>query len=575
MKVSDYIVEYLIQKGITDVFGYPGGMVTHLMNSLEKYRQDISTHIAYHEQGAAFAACGYAQAAHKVGVAFATSGPGATNLITGICNAYFDSIPTVFITGQVNTFEAKGTSSIRQKGFQETDIVSMVAGVTKLAVYVENADDIGNVLNSAFRAADTGRKGPVVLDIPMNVLRAETDASVLPHGEMACKEIDDMPEEIQRYRSSLGEALNKAKRPCILLGNGIKTDNRTEQIRKILDKSTIPVVSSMLAVDVIPEDKGLEGVYYGFVGAYGNRTANFVVAKCDVLICLGTRLDVRQVGGKRENFAPQAAILRIDIDENELENRIREDEKQFRISLSAALAVLDEVMSTNPGYADWMAVCREIKRQVKYMDEKEPNRIINAISYQVPDGYSVVADVGQNMVWVAQSFRMKEKQRLYFSGGHGAMGYALPAAIGIYYATRRPVVCFCGDGGFQMNIQELQFIARDQLPIKIVVLNNMSLGMIRHFQEMYFESNYCYTVENSGYTVPDFYRIALAYGIPSVRVSGKDEISCMKWEDEGPCLYEIALQNNTVVSPKLEFGKPNQDQEPLMDRALYEYLMEL
>ncbi len=575
MKVSDYIVEYLIQKGITDVFGYPGGMVTHLMDSLGKYEQDIATHITYHEQGAAFAACGYAQASHKVGVAFATSGPGATNLITGICNAYFDSIPTVFITGQVNTFEAKGASKIRQKGFQETDIISMVAGVTKMAVYVENPKDIGRVLNEAFREADTGRKGPVVLDIPMNVLRAETDEASLPHEEQCCHEEDDSSEECGWYQSCLEEILKKAERPCILLGNGIKTDNRVEQIREILRKCSIPVVSSMLAVDIIPEDKGLEGIYYGFIGAYGNRTANFVVAKCDVLICLGTRLDVRQVGGKRENFAPQATIIRVDIDENELENKIRQDEKQFRLSLSSALRILDAVMSTKQHYESWLAVCREIKQRIKYIDEKEPNRIINAISYTVPDAYNVVADVGQNMVWVAQSFRMKERQRLYFSGGHGSMGYALPAAIGIYYATRRPVVCFCGDGGFQMNIQELQFITRERLPIKMVVLNNMSLGMIRHFQEMYFESNYYYTMENSGYTVPDFCRIANAYGILADHIYDTEGTGHMEWEDEMPHLYEIMLQNNTVVSPKLEFGKPNQDQEPLMDRALYNYLMEL
>lgn len=576
MKVSDYIVEYLIKQGITDVFGYPGGMVTHLMDSLGKYEKQIKTHITYHEQGAAFAACGYAQASDKVGIAFATSGPGATNLLTGICNAYFDSVPTVFITGQVNTFESKGDMRIRQKGFQETDIVSMAAPVTKEAIYVSDAADIRKVLERAFTIAAQDRKGPVLLDIPMNVFRAEVDQRTLT-GCGAETDIADSSTagEGAAYKESLEQAFRQAKRPCLLLGNGIKIDHQIEQIRELVRKCPIPVVSSMLAVDIIPEDSGLEGTYYGFVGAYGNRTANFVAAKSDLLITLGSRLDVRQVGGKRENFAPQAQIIRVDIDEFELENRIRTDEQQFKLPLSEAIPILDQVLCNKSHYEGWLSVCQEIKRRIKYTDEKEPNRFINAISRNVPDGYGVAADVGQNQVWVAQSFRMKKGQRLYMSGGHGAMGYALPAAIGIYYATHRPVICFSGDGGFQMNIQELQFIVRENLPIKMIVVNNMSLGMIRHFQEMYFQSNYYYTIAKEGYTVPDFVRIAKAYGIQAKRIMSLDEIAGMTFDSMQPELFEVLLSDDTVVAPKLEFGKPNQDQEPLLDRGLYQYLMEL
>ena len=578
MKVSDYIVEYLIKQGITDVFGYPGGMVTHLMDSFGKNENRIKAHIAYHEQGAAFAACGYAQASDKVGVAFATSGPGATNLLTGICNAYFDSIPTVFITGQVNTFESKGDMRIRQKGFQETDIVSMASSVTKEAIYVGEAADIRRVLERAFLVAMQDRKGPVLLDIPMNVFRAEVDEETLIGYEPPeSADIHRTKEKIQSelYRESLEQAFRQAKRPCLLLGNGIKIAHQVEQIRELVRKCPIPVVSSMLAVDVIPEETGLEGTYYGFVGAYGNRTANFVVAKSDLLITLGSRLDVRQVGGKRENFAPQAKIIRVDIDEYELENRIRPDEQQFRLLLSEAVPILEQVLCKQSRYDAWLSVCREIKRRIKYTDEKEPNRYINAISRNVPDGYSVVADVGQNQVWVAQSFRMKTEQRLYMSGGHGAMGYALPAAIGIYYATHRPIICFSGDGGFQMNMQELQFIVRENLPIKMVVVNNLSLGMIRHFQEMYFQSYYYYTTAKEGYTVPDFVRIAQAYGLQAKRIMSLDEVAGMTFDSMHPELFEVLLSDDTVVAPKLEFGKPNQDQEPLLDRQLYQYLMEL
>ncbi len=577
MKVSDYIVEYLIKQGITDVFGYPGGMVTHLMDSLGKYRNQIKTHITYHEQGAAFAACGYAQASDKVGVAFATSGPGATNLITGICNAWFDSIPTVFITGQVNTFESRGDSRIRQKGFQETDIVSIVADVTKAAIYMDESMNIRGVLDQAFSIATKGRKGPVLLDIPMNIFRAEMDSQKIQEDRKEEAE-EILGGQSEGYRECLVKAFQRAKRPCLLIGNGIKIAHLVEEIRELVRQCPMPVVSSMLAVDVIPEERGLEGTYYGFVGAYGNRTANFVAAKCDLLIAMGSRMDVRQVGGKRERFAPQAQIIRVDIDEFELENKIRDDECQFCLSLSHAVPILKSTVVENcekEKYSEWLSVCQEIKRRIKYIDEKEPNRIINAISRKVPDQYSIVADVGQNMVWAAQSFRLKKGQRLYLSGGHGSMGYALPAAIGIYYATGKPVVCFSGDGGFQMNIQELQFVVREQLPIKMIILNNMSLGMIRHFQEMYFEANYFYTVADQGYTAPDFCKIALAYGINGTQVQGLGEISKMELNSIQPELYEVLLSNDTVVAPKLEFGKPNQDQEPLLERELYQYLMDL
>lgn len=573
MKVSDFVVDYLIQMGITDVFGYPGGMVTHLMDSLGKREDKIRTHITYHEQAAAFAACGYAQASDKTGVAFATSGPGATNLITGIGNAYFDSIPTVFITGQVNTYESKGTSAIRQSGFQETNIVPMVTEITKAAFYVKSADEICRIMYEAFRIAMEDRKGPVLVDIPMNIFRADIEVTEERAGTDKKKE--EREAAASRFGKCLADVLKISKRPCLVLGNGLKIDHQVNNIRGILRSCPLPVVSSMLAVDVIPEGHGLEGTYYGFIGAYGNRTANFVVAKSDLLICLGTRLDVRQVGGQRDRFAPNAKIIRIDIDEAELANPIREDEVSFCLPLKLAVPVLRRALADCEAYDTWLSVCKKIKKQIKYTDEKEPNRFINEISRHTPDGYSIVADVGQHMIWVAQSFRMKPDQRVYFSGGMGSMGYALPAAIGIYYATGKPVICFAGDGGLQMNIQELQFLARERIPVKIIILNNAALGMIRHFQEMYFEEKYYYTVKDRGYTTPDFIRIAEAYGIKGKRLHEMEEIRMMELAGEGPEVFEIALKGDTYVFPKLEFGKPNQDQEPLLDRELYNYLMEL
>ena len=571
MKVSDFIVEYLIKKGITDVFGYPGGMVTHLMESFSKYSDQISAHVTYHEQGAAFAACGYAQVSGKLGVAYATSGPGATNLITGICNAFFDSIPTIFITGQVNTFESRGQYAVRQRGFQETDIVSMVAPVTKYAKYVESPDKIKYYLDCAFDAASSGRMGPVLLDIPMNIFRAEIEPNVLL--ETAEQNVSVLEETIDNIVDVLKVELDKSKHPCCLIGNGVKITDTQDIIKNFCHKFHIPIVTSMVAFDVVNDDSQ----NYGFIGAYGDRTANFTVAKSDFLITIGSRLDVRQVGAKRENFAPNAQILRFDIDDRELEYYVHENEISIQANMKEICQALNRIeISCDNDYSAWLKICNEIKKSLSGIDQLSTGKLVSKVSKNFPKYAVITTDVGQNQVWIAQSLELKKGQKVLFSGGHGAMGYSLPAAIGAYYASKKPVICVTGDGGLQMNIQELQFIARENIPVKIVVLNNDALGMIRHFQEMYFNSNYFQTKPSGGYNAPNFKKIAEAYGIRSAQYdinSLPDYISY--FGDDVPLLIEILINEDTYVFPKLEFGKPNQDQEPLLNREEYKRLMSL
>lgn len=562
MKVSDYIVEYLISKNITDVFGYPGGMVTYFMDSLSKRQDEIKSHLAYHEQGAAFAACGYAQVSGRVGVAYATSGPGATNLITGICNAYFDSIPTLFITGQVNTFESKNNRNVRQCGFQETDIVSIVKPVTKYAVKIEKAEDIKYQLDYAFHIALSGRKGPVLLDIPMNIFRAEIDpvnlAGYTPPVESCCFE----------YSEQLVKLLRQSKKPLILLGNGIKSSCAVDEIYKVVEKLKIPVISTMIAVDVAAGYK----YNYGFIGAYGNRTANFLASKCDLLISVGARLDVRQVGANRENFAPSAKIVRIDIDEGELSYTVHKDEIHICADIESLVEAFKKIEAKD--YTDWINLCESIKAKLIGLDDRRPNLIVKDIGSLIPENTIITTDVGQNQVWVAQSLELKNGQRILFSGGHGAMGYSLPAAVGACMASsKKPTVCFSGDGGIQMNIQELMAVSSERLPIKIILLNNYALGMIRHFQEMYFDKNYTQTTISGGYAVPDFSAIASAYGIKYICCESEEDIHSIDktiFESDEPVLLEVKIKENTYVFPKLEFGKPNQDQEPLLERKLYE-----
>lgn len=568
MKVSDYIVDFLADKGVTDVFGYPGGMVTHLMESFSEKQEKIHAHVNYHEQAAAFAACGYAQAMGKPGVAYATSGPGATNLITGIANAYFDSISTIFFTGQVNTFEAKGELEVRQQGFQEMDIISMVRGITKYCVYVESGENIRYELEKAWHYANEGRRGPVLLDIPLNVQQEEVDPEKLKSYEEELLEDINLEEIMAQFLSML----QNAERPVLLIGAGVKNAQTETMIRELVESWKIPVVSSMLAFDVIGRNNPN---YYGFIGAYGDRTANFIVAKSDLIISLGSRLDIRQVGAKLENFGADAKLVRIDVDGGELTRKIKEDEIDIQCDINTFLKKIKEDNLIPQISKSWISICKVIQDKLSGQDERRPNEQIRVFSSHLPDNIMITTDVGQNQVWVAQSFVCKEGQKVFFSGGHGAMGYSLPAAIGVYYSSHMPVVSFNGDGGIQMNIQELQFVARERLPITIVILNNQALGMIRHFQEMYFCSNYYQTMDEGGYTVPDFGKIALAYGLDYYLIDENDNIEGHTWRFDKPQIIEISLKNPTYVFPKLEYGRPNQDQEPLIDRKLYNELMEL
>jgi len=560
MRVSDYIVMFLRKQGVRAVFGYPGGMVTYLMDSLYK-NKDIKSCLLYHEQGVSFAACGYGQLLGRPTIAYATSGPGATNLVTGIANAWFDSIPAVFLTGQVNTNEAKTTERVRQKGFQETDIVDIVRSITKYAVQITDPNRIRFELEKAFFLSQDGRMGPVLLDIPMNVLRMDVDEERMERFVPQNCVYDDLANDM----SGMIAALANARKPCLLLGNGAHHVT-PDLLARVIRQFNLPYVTSMPAVDLgalVPEN------YFGFLGSYGGRVANQIMGTCDLLLSMGSRLDIRQTGFDKKLFASNATLLRIDVDADELDHRIHENEYHCHRDLSTVVQRLLQNSLEPQDHSDWVHQCREVKRLLADVDRLEPNALIEQFSELVPEQAVITTDVGQNQVWVAQSFRVKTGQRMLFSAGHGAMGYSLPAAIGAYYACHAPVVAFCGDGGLQMNIQELQVLAREQIPIKIVLLNNQSLGMIRHFQEMYFEDTYAYTVDSGGYSVPNFLAIAEAYGLRAVRYDPQNEASIRAMlRDDQPALIEIALPDRTHVSPKGVYNLPLSLQSPELSPEL-------
>ncbi|MHB1357693.1 MAG: thiamine pyrophosphate-binding protein [Anaerolineae bacterium] len=565
MKASDYITKFISAQQVTRVFELSGGMITHLLDSICRHGgiQLVSMH---HEQGAAFAAEGYARMTGIPGVALATSGPGATNLLTGIASCYFDSVPAVFITGQVNRNEQKGQRAIRQLGFQEADIVAMAGPVTKASWRVDSADQLETILTNAFTIALSGRQGPVLVDIPMDCQRAEVSFAdpiwVMPTPELYLA----LNEE---WWSNLRQALVVAERPLILVGGGVRTARVVDGFRRLSNQLSIPVVNSLMAVDVLPAN---DPNRVGLIGTYGNRWANLGLAKSDFLLVLGSRLDIRQTGADTLGFKHGRRIFHVDCDEEELNNRI--------LGCDVAHAGLQEfVAQALEIVPSWSLSDRTLWRseiealRLRWPDIEElkgiyginPNRFMHQLSALSPLTSSYVVDVGQHQLWAAQSIDLTPDQRWLTSGGMGAMGFSLPAAIGVALSgMSKPVVVIVGDGSAQCNIQELETIVRNGLPIKIIVLNNRCLGMVRQFQESYFEGRYQSTVW--GYGAPNFTAVAQAYGMEARSVAEPGDVDqAIQWlwdESHRPALLQVMVDTQTNIYPKMAFGKPIGEMEP-------------
>ncbi len=580
MKLSDYIVAFLQKKGVRHFFGYQGTMIAHLVDSIER-NPLTENHSCYNEQGAAFAACGYAQAKEECACAYATSGPGAVNLLSGVADAYYDSLPVIFFTGQLNTYEYSGIEGLRQQGFQETDIVAMAGSITKYAVQIRKPEDIVKELNKAYHIANTGRKGPVLIDLPMDMQRSEVTNPVY---DMEFEECHTDPVQAEAAADVILEALEQSVRPVIMLGHGVDSTESQQALLRFTRERQIPVITSVLAKSVLSYDHPLN---FGCIGgAYGHRYANMIAnAKSDLILCFGISMCTRQIGTKVHEFAKNARIIRVDIDPYNLKRDIHEDgvnEVKLQAETGAVIRCLSEKgSSVKKEFGDWLEVCREIKENLQAVDDQTPerytNRMIADLSDMLQDTSAIAVDVGQHMVWSYQSFKNREGQKLLFSGGHGAMGYGLPAAIGAYYATGRPVVCICGDGAFQMNIQELEWVKRENLPIKMLIMNNEALGMIRHLQRDYFDCLFAGTTDGCGFASCNFSKVADAYGIPSKRMWCDEvkETAPEFLEKEGPGLLEIMLEHGTYAYPKTCLGEPIHNQQPYAPKEVYEKLMSL
>lgn len=562
MKGSEYIARFLKDKGINIVFELQGGMITRLIDAIH-HEGGIKIVSMHHEQAAAFAADAYARITNKPGIALATSGPGATNLLTGIGNCYFDSVPVIFITGQVNINEQKGDRHTRQIGFQETDIVSIAKPITKTAYAVKSGKDIPKIFEEAYQIALSGRPGPVLIDIPMDVQNEEVETN----SNVVNSILSDDTLLVKAFFQKFHNDLIISKRPLILIGRGVRASGTVEYFKKFLRIYSIPVVTSLLGHDVMPFNHPQR---IGFIGTYGNRWANYALGNCDLLLVLGSRLDLRQTGSDTLSFQKGKLIYHVDIEEAELNNRLRGC-ITLKIGLSDFFSSLNNLNDPFKTNQEWLKEIEEKKQDRLDIKELEnitginPNIFIHNLSQASGQAKVFTADVGNNQMWTAQSLELIENQLFLTSGGMGAMGYSLPAAIGASITLgNMPVVAISGDGGFQINIQELQTIKRNNLPIKMVILNNHCLGMIRQFQDSYFDS--CYQSTVWGYDTPDFAKVASAYDIDSYLISSPEEIETgleKLWKNPfKPFLLEVSIDVHTNVFPKMMFGNPITRMEP-------------
>lgn len=562
MKASDYIVQFLESLGVEYVFGYQGGMITHLVDSLS--RSDKIKYIqCYHEQTAAIAAEGYAMESGKLGVAISTSGPGATNMLTGIADAYFGSVPVLYITGQVNTYEYKYNKKIRQLGFQETDIVSMAKPVTKYAAMVNSAENLESELKKAVGIAFSDRKGAVLLDLPMDIQRSEIKSFDNNFAFIPVEFFIDS-EVLQKAEG----VLRNAKRPFVICGNGIFQSKAQSLVGRFLEKTKMPYAVSMLGKGCVREDSEL---FCGMIGSYGNRAANIIFSQADIVLSLGARLDVRQTGNINSEQLKKIKFIHIDIDENEL----ADSKLPNRIDVHCSLSVFIESLCSDEFFVckEWLSYCKGIK--LKYSQEQDilhtknqvaPYNAIKAIRNSILKETTFVSDVGQNQVWTAQILHLNEDDRLYTSGGLAPMGFAIPCAVGAAFANPgRKIVCITGDGGFHFALQSLQLISQYHLNVTVYMLNNASLGMITQFQTLYFNSNMVGTTKQGGYIVPNVEKIAEAYSLQYERISSISESGTIG--SESCTIYEIMLPELTVVIPKLEYNKELYDMIPYLSET--------
>lgn len=546
---AEIILECLLREGVEVMYGYPGGAILPTYDAMTKYPQ-IRHVLVRHEQGAAHMADGYARATGKVGVAIATSGPGATNLVTGIATAMMDSSPIVCITGQVPT------AAIGTDAFQETDVTGVTLPVTKHNYLVYDVEDLAYTIREAFHIARTGRPGPVLIDIPKDVQNAVTEF-VYPEEEPVLPGYRPPQEATEEQIRAALELIERAERPVILAGHGVIMSGASREVLEYAEKTQTPIALTLLGKGGVPETHPLS---LGMMGMHGTGHANLAIQHADLLLAFGMRFDDR-VTGNLKTYAPHAKKIHIDIDPSEIHKNVRADVPIVG-DLRAVLRQLNPHVKPQE-HREWWAQIRDWmedadERDIVHWDAGERLFAAHVIRdmWQATGGNAViVTDVGQHQMWEAQYYPHERPHTLITSGGLGTMGFGLPAAIGASMGLKSSNVwAIVGDGGFQMTMTELGTAAQERVPVKICIINNGYLGMVRQWQEFFYEERYNATPMHN----PDFVKLADAYGIPARRVTRRqDVIPTIEWAagiDDGPVLIDFVVEKHDIVYPMVPAG---------------------
>ena len=541
---AEILIKTLLDEGVDTIFGYPGGAVLNIYDELYKYRDEITHVLTAHEQGASHAADGYARATGKVGVCLATSGPGATNLVTGIATAYMDSIPMVAITGNV-TKPLLGKDS-----FQEVDITGITMPITKHNYIVKDVNDLQRIVKEAFYIAKEGRPGPVLIDIPKDITAAKAIYEPMPHREVERKTKHITKEALE----SVARLINEAENPFIYAGGGIVASGAYEELKEIVNKINSPIATSLMAMSSFPYDHPL---YTGMIGMHGSKASNILTSKCDLLINLGARFSDRVISN--QNHIKNAKVIHIDVDPAEINKNVKVDAfvvGDLKIVLQKLIPLLKEKKNE-----EWLEKMRELKalnvEDTSETGELTPEFLFRKLSELDDGSFVLTTEVGQHQMWASQYFKFKTPRTFISSGGLGTMGYGLGASIGAQMALKdKQVINISGDGSFGMNCNELATAAKNNLPIIVIILNNNSLGMVRQWQNFFYEGRYSSTTLNR---TTDFVKVAEAFGCKGYRVFEKEElVPVLKeaLEYKGPVVIDYVIESDKKVFPMVAPGAP-------------------
>jgi acetolactate synthase-1/2/3 large subunit len=581
MKLSDIVARFLAEQGIRHVFAISGGASLHLIHSIAE-TPGVEYICPQHEQAGAMAADGYARVTGGMGCAVATSGPGVTNLITGIAAAYYDSLPVLFLTGQVATFRAKGDTGVRQMGFQETDTEDLCRTLTKYAVLVGDPTMILYELQKAVHIARRGRPGPVLVDIPDDLQRMDIDPVTLkmfaPEGDAEPEGLTD--DALSERVDACIELIRASRRPVLVFGWGIHLAKAEELARALVENLKFPTAMTWAALDLLPHNQPQA---VGGFGTHGVRLANITVQNADLVLSVGSRLDTKATGSPASSFAREARIVMVDIDAAEI-NKFKKFGLDIHLPVQADaskfLRLVNERLrpSDIPAIGPWWERVRAWKEKYpvclpSYREEKRVNPyvLVKALSQVLDEGEIIFSDTGCALAWMMQAFEFKERQRFFHAFNYTPMGYGLPGSIGAALARPgRRIILVTGDGSLQLNIQELITVMRHRLPIKILLINNHGHSMVQQTQEMWLGSKYYATSVEGGLAFPDFPAVAHAYGFPTESLVWNDEVDeklALAVRSEGPFFLNIEIDPKHRVIPQVQFGRPNEDASPLLHRA--------